>query len=301
VQTALQMAIDDLVRIPKIPENGLVIFAGVNPDTGDQIHLLFEPPDPVPIFFYRTDKWFHTEFLEPMVEESEVYGIIIIERDAATLALLKPSGIVILDELEDYIPGKHSKGGQSQRRFDRIIEQMVEEFYKKVGERANKEFLSYLEDKKLKGLLIGGPGYAKLDFLKGEYLDYRLRSLIIGEPIDVSYQGEAGVRELIEKASDLLKGHRYIEGVKAVEEFKYHLAKDDGLAIYGVNEIINALEMGAVEKIIVLEDLDKLDELIELADKKGASVILINDNVPEGMWIRKVFGGVVGILRYRIE
>ena len=289
------------MRIPKVPENGLVIFAGVNPDTGDQIHLLFEPPDPVPIFYYRTDKWFHTEFLEPMVEESEVYGIIIIERDAATLALLKPSGFVILDELEDYIPGKHSKGGQSQRRYDRIIEQMVEDFYKKVADRANKEFIPYLEEKKLKGVLIGGPGYAKIDFLKGEYLDYRLRSIIIGEPIDVSYQGEAGVRELIEKAKDLLKGHKYVEAIKALEEFKYHLAKDDGLAIYGLNEILNALEMGAVEKIIVTEDHEKIDEIVSKAEEKGAVVVFISDSIPEGMWIRKVFGGLVGILRYRIE
>jgi peptide chain release factor subunit 1 len=245
VQTALQMAIDDLVRIPKIPDNGLVIFAGIDPDSGEQIHMLFEPPDPVPIFFYRTDKWFHIEFLEPMIEESEVYGIIIIERDQATLALLKPSGFVILDEIEDYIPGKHSKGGQSQRRFDRIIEQMVEDFYKKVGERANREFLPYLEEKKLKGILVGGPGYSKIDFLKGEYMDYRLRSLVIGEPIDVSYQGEAGVRELLEKAKEFLKGHKYVEGLKALEEFKYHLAKDDGLALYGRKEIEEALEMGA--------------------------------------------------------
>lgn len=300
VQTALQMAIDDLVRIPKIPENGLVIFAGVDPESGEQIHIVLEPPDPVPLFFYRTDKWFHTEFLEPMIEEAEVYGIIIIERDQATLALLKPSGFVVLDEIEDYIPGKHSKGGQSQRRFDRIIEQMVEEFYKKVGERANKMFLPYLEEKKLRGILVGGPGYSKIEFVKGDYLDYRLRSLIVGEPIDVSYQGEAGVRELIERAKDLLKGHRYIEGVRALEEFKYHLAKDDGLALYGRREIEEALEMGAVEKLIVLEDAEDIEGLVSRASERGAQVVYLSESIPEGVWIKKVFGGVVAILRYRI-
>jgi len=301
VQTALQMAIDDLVRIPKIPDNGLVIFAGIDPDSGEQIHMVFEPPDPVPIFFYRTDKWFHIEFLEPMIEESEVYGIIIIERDQATLALLKPSGFVILDEIEDYIPGKHSKGGQSQRRFDRIIEQMVEDFYKKVGERADREFLPYLEEKKLKGILVGGPGYSKIDFLKGEYMDYRLRSLVIGEPIDVSYQGEAGVRELLEKAKEFLKGHKYVEGLKALEEFKYHLAKDDGLALYGRKEIEEALEMGAVEKLILLEEVEDADKLASKASEKGAEVIYLSESIPEGMWIRKVFNGAVAILRYRID
>ncbi|MEZ0290708.1 MAG: peptide chain release factor aRF-1 [Sulfolobales archaeon] len=300
VQTALQMAIDDLTRIPKVPENGLVIFAGVNPETADQVHLLFEPPDPVPLFFYRTDKWFHIEFLQPMVEESEVYGIILIERDQATLALLKPSGFVILDELEDYIPGKHSKGGQSQRRYDRIIEQMVEEFYKKVAERAAREFIPLLEEKKLKGVLVGGPGYSKIDFLRGDYLDYRLKALIVGEPIDVSYQGEAGVRELLDKAKDILKGHKYIESIRAVEEFKYHLAKDDGLALYGLNEIREALSMGAVEKLILVEESDKAEELSKLASDKGAEVIFISETLPEGTWIKKTFGDAVAILRYRV-
>ncbi|GAY24867.1 peptide chain release factor 1 [Desulfurococcaceae archaeon AG1] len=301
VETALSMAIDRLSKIPKIPQNGLVIFAGVNPDTGDQVSFVFSPPDPVPLYYYRTDKWFHTEFLEPMVEESEVYGIIIIERDQATIAILKPSGFLILEEIEDYIPGKHSKGGQSQRRYDRIIEQMVEDFYKKVGERASRYFIPLLEEKKLKGILIGGPGYAKLDFVRGDYLDYRLKSLIIGEPYDVSYQGEPGVREIIMKASNAIKGQRYIDAINAVEEFKIHLAKDDGLALYGVNEIKKALEMGAVRRIVILEESSEADELEKLAKSRGAEVHFISSSLPEGEWIKKTFGDAIAILRYRLE
>lgn len=295
------MAIDRLSKIPKIPEKGLVIFAGVDPNTGNEVSFVISPPDPVPLFYYRTDKWFHTEFLEPMVEESEVYGIILVERDQATIALLKPSGFVILEELEDYIPGKHSKGGQSQRRFDRIIEQMVEEFFKKVGERASGYFIPLLEEKKLRGILIGGPGYAKIDFIRGDYLDYRLKSMIIGEPYDVSYQGEPGVREIIMKASSAIRGQRYVEALSAIEEFKLHLAKDDGLSLYGVNEIKSALEMGAVKKLIMIEDLDIAEELEKLAESRGAEVHYISSSLPEGEWVRKTFGGVIAILRYRIE
>lgn len=300
VEQALSMAIDRLTKINKIPDTGLVVFVGVNPDSGDSICLVFAPPDPVNVFFYRTDKWFHTEFLEPMLEESEVYGIIIVERDQATIALLKPSGYIILEELDEFIPGKHSKGGQSQRRFDRIIEQMVEDFYKKVGEKANKHFIPLLEEKKLKGILVGGPGYSKIDFIKGGYLDYRLRSKIIGEPIDVSYQGEPGVRELLNKAAHLIKGQRYVESISAVEEFKMHLVKDDGLAIYGLNDIKEALKMGAIDKLIVVEDHDALDELEELAKKNGSHVYIISPDLPEGGWIKKTFQGVVAILRYQI-
>jgi peptide chain release factor subunit 1 len=140
VQRALTAAIDRLSSISKIPQNGLVLFAGENDDTGEFICLMFSPPDPVTVYFYRTDKYFHLEFLEDMLEESDVYGLIVIERDEATIGLLKGSSLIVLEEVEGYVPGKHSKGGQSQRRYDRIIEELVEEFYKRVGEIVNKHF-----------------------------------------------------------------------------------------------------------------------------------------------------------------
>ncbi|MEM1623557.1 MAG: peptide chain release factor aRF-1 [Sulfolobales archaeon] len=298
VQFALESAIDRLLKIPKIPRNGLVVFAGENDETGETVVLVFSPPEPINVFFYRTDKYFHTEFLESMVEESDVYGLIVIERDEATIGLLKGGAIVVLDELEAYIPGKHSKGGWSQRRYDRIIEEMVEEFYKKVGEKASNYLIPLLEAGKLRGIIVGGPGYSKLDFVKGEYLDYRLQKAILGSPIDVSSQGEPGLRELVEKAKEFIKETKYHKVKEVLEEFKYHLAKDDGLAAYGEIEIARGLELGAVEVLIVVEDHPKLAELKNLAESRGTRIILVSEEFMEYEWLNKAFGGVVAILRY---
>ncbi|MCS7128801.1 MAG: peptide chain release factor aRF-1 [Sulfolobales archaeon] len=300
VQRALTATIDRLSKILKVPEKGLAVFCGENMDTGDFICITLSPPEPVPVFFYRTDKEFHLEFLEPMVEESNVIGLIIVERDAATIGLLKGNRLKVLDELEDYIPGKHAKGGQSQRRYDRVIEQMVHEFYKRVGERVKEYFEPYLESGKLKAVLLGGPAYAKYDFLEGDYLDYRLKQILIPKFIDVAYQGEVGLREMIIKANDVLKEQQYLEALKAIDEFKLHLVKDDGLTIYGDDELRKALEIGAVEKLIVSEERNDLEEWIELAKRSNAKTIVINDEIPEGVWINKTFGGAVGILRYRL-
>lgn len=300
VQRALTVAIDRLSNISKIPQNGLVIFAGENEDTGEFICLMFSPPDPVTVYFYRTDKHFHLEFLEVMLEESEVYGLIIIERDEATIGLLKGSSLIVLEEVEGYVPGKHSKGGQSQRRYDRIIEELVEDFYKRVGEIVNKYFIPYLESGKLKGILVGGPGYAKLDFVKGGYIDYRLKEKVLDALIDVGSQGEPGLKELVMRASELIKGQRYVEVVNTLEEFKFHLAKDDGLALYGFDDIVNALNMGGVKSLIVTEDMPELEKLMELAKKSGAEVYVLPETIPEYVWIKKTFNGVVAILRYKI-
>ncbi len=301
VQFALEAAIDRLLRIPKIPKNGLVVFAGEHDETGDTIVLVFSPPEQVSVFFYRTDKHFHTEFLESMVEESDVYGLVIVERDEATIGLLKGGAITVLDELEGYVPGKHSRGGWSQRRFERIIEEMVEEFYKKVGEKVSSYFIPLLEAGRLKGIIIGGPGYAKLDFAKGGYLDYRLRGLIVGSPLDVSSQGEPGLRELVEKAKEYIKETKYHKTKEILEEFKYHLAKDDGLAIYGETEIAESLKLGAVETLVVTEDYPRMAELKSLAESSGAKVVVVDEEFMEYEWIRKAFGGAVAILRYRVS
>jgi peptide chain release factor subunit 1 len=300
VQRALTAAIDRLSNISKIPQNGLVLFAGENDDTGEFICLMFSPPDPITVYFYRTDKYFHLEFLEDMLEESDVYGLIVVERDEATIGLLKGSSLIVLEEVEGYVPGKHSKGGQSQRRYDRIIEELVEEFYKRVGEIVNKHFIPYLESGKLKGILIGGPGYAKLDFVKGDYIDYRLKEKVLDTLVDVSSQGEPGLKELVMRASELIKGQKYVEVVNALEEFKFHLAKDDGLALYGFDDIVNALNMGAVKSLVVTEDMPELEKLMELAKKSGAEVYVLPETIPEYVWIKKTFNGVVAILRYKI-
>jgi peptide chain release factor subunit 1 len=299
VQWALTTAIERLSMLRETPKNGLVVFAGLNRDTGDSIVLVFSPPDPVPVYFYRTDKEFHTEFLEPMIEESEIYGIVIIERDEATIGLLKPSGVQVLDEIEWFIPGKHHKGGQSQRRFDRIIEQMVEEFYKHVAEKVNSYFLPLVESGKLKGVIIAGPGYAKHDFLKeADNLDYRIRNLIIGEPIDVAYQGIVGLREVVMRAKDMLTKQRYVEVLNIFEEFKYHIAKDDGLVVYGQKDVEEALNNGAVDKLLICDDHPDFEKLEKLATDKGSKVVVVPSSIDEYQWFKDTFACVAAITRY---
>jgi len=301
VERALTIAIDRVSKIPKIPDKGLVLFAGENPDTGESITVMLVPPEEVPVFFYRTDKVFHTEFLEEMVSETNIIGLLIIERDAATIGLLKGNRLQVVEELEDYIPGKHQKGGQSQRRYDRIIEQMVEDFYKRVGEHVNKVFIPLLEQGKLKAILVGGPAYAKYDFMDKDYMDYRLKKIVLPEFIDVAYQGEPGLREMILKAGDLLKEQEYADTLKALEEFKYHLAKDDGMIVYGDEEVRNALEMGLVSILLISESRDDVEEWLELARKRGAKPLVISSDIPEGEWFTKTFNGLAGILRTRIQ
>ncbi len=302
VKRALAAAMDRLQMIPKVPPNGLVLFCGENVDTGDFACYVFSPPEKINVFYYRTEKRFITDFLEEMIEDRDVIGIIIIERDQATIGVLKGSRLEVLEEMADYIPGKHKMGGQSQRRFDRIIEQMVEEFFKRVGEHVARHFLPYVEKGRLKGIIVAGPGYAKIDFVKGGYMDYRLQRLVSPELVDVAYQGDQGLKEVIMKARNIVQIQMYRDAIEAMEEFKSHLARGTGMVVYGNREVKQALEMGAVKTLLIHEEREDLEELKELAEAySGAKTIIIPSSLPEAEWFKNTFGGLAGILRYKIS
>ena len=301
VKRALAAAMERLQMLSKTPSKGLVIFCGENVKTRDFKCYMFSPPEEVPVFYYRTDKRFITEFLEEMVEEKDVIGIIIVERDQATIGLLKGTRIEVLDELTGFVPGKHKMGGQSQRRFERIIEQMVEEFFKKVGETANRLLLPLLEKNRLKGIIVAGPGYAKVDFVKGKYLDYRLQQLVAKDLIDVAYQGYQGLKEAVMKAEGIVQTQLYRRAIEALEEFKLHLAKNTGMVVYGEKEVKEALTMGMVKTLLIHDEREDLDDWKELGESYGAEVISIASAIPESDWFKETFGGIAGILRFKIR
>jgi len=66
------------------------------------------------------------------------------------------------------------------------------------------------------------------------------------------------LRELVEKASDILKEHEAIRERKLVQEFFRHLVKDTGLITYGEKEVRKALELGAVDTLLISEGYDRV-------------------------------------------
>src|SRR5579884_385609 len=104
----------------------------------------------------------------------------------------------LVDSLTSGVAGKHRQGGQSARRFERLRDNELNEYYHRVADHAKKVFIDQYS---VKGLIVGGPGPTKENFLKEEYLDYRLQNNVVAV-LDTSYSGEEGVREIINKAQD---------------------------------------------------------------------------------------------------
>jgi peptide chain release factor subunit 1 len=256
VQSAIAVILESIKLYKQPPENGLVLFVGMipkgGPGTEKMEKYILEPPEPVVTYWYKCNNEFFVEPLEHMIEERDVYGVAVIDRNEATYATLKGKRETILGHLTSGVPGKHKAGGQSQRRFDRVIEDLAHQFLKRIGDHMNETFLPLKDD--LKGIIIGGPGFTKKDFYDGDYLQYELKDKVL-VIVDTSYTGEEGIREVIAKSADDLESLDIMQEKKLVQRFIQELRKDKGLYSYGEDEVRNNLIMGAVDVLLLSEDL----------------------------------------------
>ena len=258
VQDALTKTMQKLKLYRDTPDNGLVIFCGalMTNGPGSEVILLREisPPKAVKSFLYQCDDHFHIEYLKDMLKEEKVYGILAIDANDAGVGILSGESFEVVNVMTSGISGKTRKGGQSARRYERGREMELTYFYHRVADHANRILV---EEYKVTGLIIGGPGYTKEDFLKTEFLNYNLRKNIVAI-LDTAYSGREGVRELVDKAADKLQDVRLFEEKKLVQRFLGEVNKPNGVAVYGLPRIIQALEKSNVETILVADDVDTL-------------------------------------------
>ncbi len=301
VQGALEKMIQHLRTIGRTPPNGLAVFSGnVAAAEGKQDFRVWsiEPPLPLKTRIYRCDKNFVTDLLEEMLAEHRVYGLVVMDRRDATLALLKGKTVVPLQKTHSEVPGKFKAGGQSAARFSRIREGSLKEHYKKICEYMKNQFLPLGNN--LKGIIIGGPGTTINDFLNHEYLTGDLKKKILGTK-DLSYTDEFGLQELLDKCGDLLAEEEISQEKKIMERFFKQMLDNPGKATYGEKETLKALAMNAVDTLLLSENLeeDRIFELEELANKGGAKVHIISVETREGVQLRDL-GGIASILRYEM-
>src|SRR3989339_1242339 len=189
VTDALERMIQHLRLFKRTPEDGLAVFSGnVAEREGKQDFKVWsiEPPLPLKTRIYRCDKEFVLELLRDMLETKDVYGLVVIDRRDAIIALLKGKTIVPLLKTHSEVPGKFKAGGQSAARFSRQREGAARDHYRKVAEYMKEQFF-HLEG--LKGIIVGGPGPTKYDFIEEGEITNELKKKIIAVK-DLSYTDE---------------------------------------------------------------------------------------------------------------
>ncbi|EPY84439.1 eukaryotic peptide chain release factor subunit 1 [Camelus ferus] len=300
----------------KVPPNGLVVYCGtIVTEEGKEkkVNIDFEPFKPINTSLYLCDNKFHTEALTALLSDDSKFGFIVIDGSGALFGTLQGNTREVLHKFTVDLPKKHGRGGQSALRFARLRMEKRHNYVRKVAETAVQLFIS--GDKvNVAGLVLAGSADFKTELSQSDMFDQDLA----GPYVSTWFR-------------------RYFD----------EISQDTGKYCFGVEDTLKALEMGAVEILIVYENLDIMryvlhcqgteeekilyltpeqekdkshftdketgqeHELIESMPllewfannykKFGATLEIVTDKSQEGSQFVKGFGGIGGILRYRVD
>ena len=150
-------------------------------------------------------------------------------------------------------------------------------------------------------IILAGPGNTKSKL--SEFIRQKLTHSKLLE-INIQNIDKSSIRELFKKpeVSRFFTNSIIYKEQKIFDEFLENLGKDNKKAIYGLKEIENAINAGAIETILVSEelwkkDLDKISELIKSAEKQKMKVHIIDGSHDTNKPL-KSFGGIIANLRF---
>jgi len=332
----------------KVPPNGLVVYCGtIVTEEGKErkVNIDFEPFRAINTSLYLCDNKFHTEALNELLESDDKFGFIVMDGSGALFGTLAGNSREILFKFTVDLPKKHGRGGQSALRFARLRLEKRHNYVRKCAETAVQFFITN-DRPNVKGLILAGLADFKTDLANSEMFDPRLKTIIL-KVVDVSYGGENGFNQAIELSAEVLSNVKFIQEKKLISKFFEEISQDTGKICYGVKDTLAALEMGAVETLIVWENLETirfkvrhpisaeekilnlskeqekekhwfrdetnqvdwevvskesfLEWLAETYKKFGAVLEFVTNKSQEGSQFVKGFGGIGGLLRYKVD
>eukprot|EP01085_Mycamoeba_gemmipara_P001278 Mycagemm_TRINITY_DN10316_c1_g4::TRINITY_DN10316_c1_g4_i1::g.1278::m.1278 type:complete len:454 gc:universal TRINITY_DN10316_c1_g4_i1:1632-271(-) len=332
----------------KVPTNGLVLYCGmVQTDDGKErkVNIDFEPFKPINTSLYLCDNKFHTEPLGELLESDDKFGFIVMDGSGTLFGTLAGNTRDVLHRMTVDLPKKHGRGGQSALRFARLRLEKRHNYVRKVAELAVQFFIAN-DRPNVVGLVLAGLADFKTELGGSDMFDPRLQNIIL-KVVDVSYGGDNGFNQAIELASEVLQNVKFIREKKLISQFFDEIAQDSGKYCFGVDDTLKALEIGAVESLLVYENLETVRlvlkhgssgeekvvyfskeqmanqanfrdeatnsdyETIESISvlewftntykKFGAKLEIVTNRSQEGSQFVKGFGGIGGILRYKVE
>lgn len=332
----------------KVPENGLVIYCGtILTDEGKEkrLNIDFEPFKPINTSLYLCDNKFHTEALNELLEDDDVFGFMVMDGNGCLYANLAGNTRTVLHKFSVDLPKKHGRGGQSALRFARLRLEKRQNYVRKVAEMATQMFIT---DNKcnVAGIVLAGSADFKSELMRSDQFDPRVMKNVI-KIVDVSYGMDAGFNQAIELAADTLSNVKLVQEKKLLQKYFDEISQDTGKYCFMVQDTLQALEMSAVDTIIVWDNLainrltvkntstgeesvlhlspdqekddkhfhDKatgvqleisermplVEWLAENYKNYGASLEFITDRSQEGSQFCRGFGGIGGLLRWKID
>jgi peptide chain release factor subunit 1 len=256
---AITSAQQKLKLYNKVPPNGLALYIGtVLTEDGKEKKVTFDiqPFKPINASLYLCDNKFHTEALNELFESDDKFGFIIMDGNGTLFGTLSGNTREILHKFSVDLPKKHGRGGQSALRFARLRMEKRHNYVRKTAELATQFYINPATSQpNVSGLILAGSADFKTELSQSDMFDQRLQAKIINV-VDVSYGGENGFNQAIELSSEILSNVKFVQEKRLIGKYFDEISQDTGKYVFGVDDTLKALEMSAVETLILWENLE---------------------------------------------
>ena len=242
-----------------------------------------------------TWKAHHLERLKQAVEASQRARVMIVVVDdgEADIALVREYGVDVIANI------RHNLGGK-RYTANREAEEM--KFFHDLA----KTMIEIMEREKVDKAIVAGPGFVKENFYKFLQESYpELAKRVVIE--DTSVTGRTGIYEVIRRGivDKVYHENRVAKEIQLVERVIEEIAKN-GLAAYGIGEVEEGANYGAIETLLILDELlkggmrERIEQLMEFVRQMRGNIVIVSSE-HEGGEKLKALGGIAALLRYRVK
>jgi peptide chain release factor subunit 1 len=252
---------------------------------------MFSPPNPIKRFYYRCEKRFQLDELIKLYATYENYAIVLISGKRTEFYHWNSNRTHCLKVITEDIPSQTRRGGQSAQRFERIRDERILWYMRKIIENMTSLYTTDGNFNCL-GLVIAGPSEMKSsviseDLFQKSFSPHLLKSVTIGE---ITAQS---INQTILLCVDVLT-NKSVES-KAIGEFgdKLNDPTQIDLIVFGMDEILKMYNLGLLKELYLGTETKHKDMILTNPNK--TTIHLISD--PQFV---KTYGELVGIRYYAI-
>ncbi|PAV63137.1 hypothetical protein WR25_12394 [Diploscapter pachys] len=283
----------------KVPPNGLVMYCGtIVTDEGKEkkVNIDFEPFKPINTSLYLCDNKFHTEALQGLLADDNKFGFIIMDGNGCLFGTLQGNTREVLHKFTVDLPKKHGSAdfktelGQSDMFDQRLQAKLIktvdisyggENGFNQAIELAADALanVKFIQEKKL----IGGY-FEEISQDTGKY--------VFGVADTLQALEMGAVETLI--CWENLDIVRYKLKNSTGEEKVIHLRPDE-------EKDKSHFQDKEGQDLEIVETMALLEWFANNYKSFGATLEIVTDKSQEGAQFVRGFGGIGGLLRYRVE
>jgi peptide chain release factor subunit 1 len=221
---------------------GLALFAAGAENVWSALPLNESVPDAIKI---RAE--FYLAPLIPLVGRGDGAFVAVVGREQGSLLRLRDGRLEEVVDRSEEQPGRHDQGGWSQARYQRHIENLVQEHFKDVAEALDRQLRRLRAPK----VVVVASEEARSDFI--DNLSNEARGAVVGA---TQAEKHATPAELLEVVRPLLDQARAKEEREVLERWKEEAGRN-GRAASGWEKTLEAASDGRVELLLFQEGADR--------------------------------------------